>query len=783
MSGPLEIDDLHVRFRTQSDTVHAVNGASFEIAPGEIVGLVGESGCGKSVTARSIVRLESPGEIVDGRIRYDGQDLTTADDRTLRRLRGQELAMVFQDPSTTLNPVYPIGEQIAEALRVHREPDAQPFFKELALGASARLRSTSVRSTVLELMETVGIPQPDRRVDDYPHQFSGGMRQRAMLAIALARRPSVLIADEPTTALDTTTQAAILDRLAELNDERGMGMLVISHDFDVVSTLCDRIVVMYDGVVVERGPADELRSDPAHPYTKALLGCLPRRTEPRSRLPTVTGTPPDGAVSPGCAFADRCPFATPDCRTSAPPTVAVGSDRTVRCDVPAARDAPVEAVRTPRPDTRSDAQRDAPSLAVDGGTDTAAAAAAAPDGDSGRDPGDNSGSGPEPGLGPEPEHAAEPIVELEGVTKSFRQSDALLDRLLGTDDRVPAVTGVSLDLRPGETVGLVGESGCGKSTLAHLVAGLETPDDGTVCLRGQRVGGVDARTSSQLAEIDVVFQHPGASLNPKRTVAQSIGEPLLEAGWAEPRRDDRIATVLSLVGLSPAVADRYPRQLSGGQRQRVAIARALALEPSVLVLDEPTAALDVSTQATILNLLADLQDDLELAYLFVSHDLDVVRHIADRVAVMYCGELVEVGPARSTLSNPAHPYTQTLLDAIPDGRTGADGGSRSATGSGSDALAGEPPNLAAPPTGCAFHPRCPAATEECSRTEPTFEAVGEARSRCLYAPEWRDDADRRETGADDSRAIEDRPGIDEGAPVPDGNAEESIETTDDIDTQ
>ncbi|ELZ02510.1 dipeptide ABC transporter ATP-binding protein [Natrialba asiatica] len=775
MGGPLEIDDLHVRFRTQSDTVHAVNGASFEIAPGEIVGLVGESGCGKSVTARSIVRLESPGEIVDGRIRYDGRDLTTADDRTLRRLRGQELAMVFQDPSTTLNPVYPIGEQIAEALRVHREPDEQPFFKELARGASARLRSTSVRSTVLELMESVGIPQPDRRVDDYPHQFSGGMRQRAMLAIALARRPSVLIADEPTTALDTTTQAAILDRLAELNDERGMGMLVISHDFDVVSALCDRIVVMYDGVVVERGPAAELRSDPAHPYTKALLGCLPRRTEPRSRLPTVAGTPPDGAASSGCAFADRCPFATPDCRTSAPPTVAVGSDRTVRCDVPAARDAPVEAVRTPRPDTRSDTQRDAPSMAVDGGTDTAAAAAAAPGSDPERDPDSNPGPGPE--------HAAEPIVELEGVTKSFRRSDALLDRLLGTDDRVPAVTGVSVDLRPGETVGLVGESGCGKSTLARLVAGLETPDDGTVSLRGQQVGGVDARTSSQLAEIDVVFQHPGASLNPKRTVAQSIAEPLFEAGWAEPRREDRVATVLSLVGLSPAAAERYPRQLSGGQRQRVAIARAVALEPSVLVLDEPTAALDVSTQATILNLLADLQDELDLAYLFVSHDLDVVRHIADRVAVMYCGELVEVGPGRSTLSNPTHPYTQTMLDAIPDGRSGADGGSRSATGSGSDALAGAPPSPAAPPAGCAFHPRCPAATEECSRTEPTFEAVGDARSRCLYAPEWRDDADRRETGTDDSRASMDRPGNGEGEPFPDGNAEESIETTDDTDTQ
>ncbi|WP_339106072.1 dipeptide ABC transporter ATP-binding protein [Haloterrigena salinisoli] len=771
MTDPLEIENLHVRFRTCSETVHAVSGASFEIAPGEVVGLVGESGCGKSATARSIVRLESPGEITDGSIRYGDRELTTADDRTLRRLRGRELAMVFQDPSTTLNPVYPVGEQIAEALRVHRDPDRQPFLRELALGTSSRLRSTELRSDVLELMETVGIPRPSERIDAYPHQFSGGMRQRAMLAIALARRPSVLIADEPTTALDATTQAAVLERLAELNETREMGMLVISHDFDVVSALCDRVVVMYDGVVVERGPVDELRSNPAHPYTKALLECLPSRADPGSRLPTIEGVPSDGtAPSAGCAFADRCPFAVDDCRERDPPVVSVGPDRTVRCGVPEARDASLEATDARRTvgetetggSTESNAsdasnaphepnapdESDTPAaVAVDGGT---AASPATATGDS--------RAVDEPGAAPslEPDDSSpddesrrtnEPIVELESVAKSFRRSDALVDRLLGTDDRIPAVRGVSLELRPGETVGLVGESGCGKSTLARLIAGLEVPDEGTVSLHGRRVGGVDERTSAQLAEIGVVFQHPGASLNPKRTVAQSIAEPLLEAGWSKSRRTDRVAELLALVGLPPECGDRYPNQLSGGQRQRVAIARAIALDPSVLVVDEPTAALDVSTQATILNLLADVRDELGLATLFVSHDLEVVRHVADRVAVMYCGRLVETGPARSTLSTPTHPYTSALLDAVPDDRgirnDGTDADRRDET------LAGEPPSPAEPPSGCAFHPRCPLATEDCSRVEPSLEPADDtdSRSRCLYADELAADADRsRSTG-------------------------------------
>ncbi|WP_121741122.1 dipeptide ABC transporter ATP-binding protein [Natronorubrum halophilum] len=714
MSDGLAIDDLHVQFRTQSETVHAVSGVSFGIEPGEIVGLVGESGCGKSVTARSIVRLEEPGKIVGGSVRYDGRDLTTAVDRTLRRLRGRDLAMVFQDPSTTLNPVYPVGEQIAEAVRVHRSPERQSVFRELAVGASSRLRSRRTRSRVLELMETVGIPRPEERIDAYPHQFSGGMRQRALLAIALARRPSVLIADEPTTGLDATTQAAILERLAELNETRGMSILLISHDFGVVSDLCDRVVVMYDGTVVEQGPAEELRANPSHPYTKALLGCLPHRSEPQTRLPTVAGTPPDGSPpNPGCVFADRCPFATEECRDDQPlVSVGNGDTHTVRCGVPAARTATTESMRaaTSAGSARGRERRTTGSHATDAADDRTQRSA----------------------------HDG-PVVELEAVTKFFRESDALLDRLLGTDAVVPAVRGVSLALQAGETVGLVGESGCGKSTLARLIAGLEEPTDGTVRLRGESVGAVGSRTNDQLSEIGFVFQNPGTSLDPKRTVGQSIAEPLVEAGWEPARRDDRVEDVLSLVGLSLEYADRYPRQLSGGQRQRVAIARVLALEPSVLVLDEPTAALDVSIQAAILNLLADLQDDLGLTYLFVSHDLDVVRHVADRVAVMYLGELVEVGPASRTLSKPIHPYTETLLAATPGDRSNA------TSDHYHDALAGEPPSPTAPPAGCAFHPRCPVADDECSRTDPALEPVGDARSRCLFATEPDDEPETRRT--------------------------------------
>ncbi|SFS80741.1 dipeptide ABC transporter ATP-binding protein [Halostagnicola kamekurae] len=750
MGATLTVEDLHVRFQNGSDPVYAVNGASFELRAGETVGLVGESGCGKSVTARSIVGLEEPGEIVEGSIEFDGIETTTADDRTRRRLRARALALVFQDPSTALNPVYTVGEQIAEAIRASRRVGGQSILEELATSVRSRLRTRRTRQRVLELLETVGIPRPEALIDAYPHQCSGGMRQRILLAIALARRPEILIADEPTTGLDTTTQRAVLDRLEALTDATEMGVLLISHDFGVVAERCDRVLVMYDGDIVERGPVDSIRSNPAHPYTKTLLGCLPGRSDPRvfdrsdpgSRPSMSSGSPSDRSAPPsGCVFADRCSFARSTCRERSQPTVAVGGERssrlesdahTVRCGVREAREATLESMPTRDP-TRSTDGLDAngssrergsdPKPMVDGGSTVRRRRVDA-------EASIESATSAPNASGPSGERSDRPLIELEDVRKRFRRSESLVDRLpwLGADDPIRAVRGVSLELSSGETLGLVGESGCGKSTLARLVTGIEVPTAGAVRLRGEAVGGVDSRTNDQLAEIGTVFQNPGASLNPKRTVGQSIAEPLIEAGWDDARRADRVDEVLSLVALSPDLANRYPRQLSGGQRQRVAIARALAPEPSVLVLDEPTAALDPSTQATILSLLADLQDRLEIAYLFVSHDLAVVRTVADRVATMYLGRFVEVGPVDRTMSDPTHPYTQALLDASP----------RLSASDGSDdrRLAGDPPDPSAPPEGCAFHPRCPAATEECTRVDPSLEATGDSKSRCLYAPDW-----------------------------------------------
>lgn len=630
MPGTLSVEDLRVRFGDGSTAIEAVSGVSLEIAPGEIVGVVGASGCGKSTLARSCIRLESPGEIVGGSIRFDGTDLTTADERTLRRIRGQEVAMVFQDPTATLNPAYPVGEQIAEAMRIHRDPERQPFVRELLAGVSRRFRSERDRDAAIELIEEVGIPRPEERIDAYPHQFSGGMQQRAMLAIALAREPSVLIADEPTTALDTTTQAAVLDRLAALSEDRGMGTLLISHDLDIVAERCDRIAVMYDGVIVESGPTEAVSTDPKHPYTKALFECPPGRSNRGAALPTIPPETEAESASSGCIFAGRCPFATDSCRAREPRTVSPAADRTVRCDVSEARSTASIASRETGPDE---------SVAVDGGVET-----------------------------------GRPVTVLaaEGISKTYRETGGIVDRLLGGGERFRVLEDVHIELRAGETLGIVGESGCGKSTLVRVLAGLEPATSGAIRLRDNRVGVAASRTPAQLAEVGVVFQHPAAGFNPRLTVGESIVEPLVEAGWTRSRRERRLSELLSLVELPLAVADRMPGALSGGQLQRAAIARAIALEPSVLLLDEPTTGLDASTEAVVLNLLSKLQRAFGLGYLFISHDIAAVGHAADRIATMDGGEIVEIAPAERTLSDPEHPQTRALLEAVPGPIPGTD---------------------------------------------------------------------------------------------------------------
>ncbi|MEY7847869.1 dipeptide ABC transporter ATP-binding protein [Natrarchaeobius sp. A-rgal3] len=681
----LTVDNLHTRFRTPRGPVYAVDGASFSVGRGEVVGLVGESGSGKSVTARSVIGLHSPGEIVDGSITYDGTELTTASQATRRRLRGTAMSMVFQDPNTTLNPVFSVGEQIAESLQVHESPLDQSLLEFLGI-PPFRSRSTwdDHRRRAIELMEQVGIADPADRVDEYPHEFSGGMRQRAMLAIALATEPDLLIADEPTTALDTTTQAQILDRIRRLSDDLGTSVLLITHDLGVVAETCDRVVVLYGGEVMEAGPTDRVLSGPEHPYTRGLLSCLGRSNRDGARLSTIDGRVPERfGREPGCPFASRCEYATDTCRTADPPVVEPADDHRVAC-------AELESVRR--------------------GSDRSAGDLNVPTADPSESVSFDGSSG-------------KAIVELRGVSKAFDVSDSRLERLLGDRRRLHAVEDVDLAVHPGETVGIVGESGSGKSTLARVLTGLCEPTRGEVRIDGERVGTVDQRTAEQLTDVGVVFQDPRSSINPRLRVREAIGEPLYESGWDETRRNRRVSELLDLVDLGADCADRRPHQLSGGQLQRVAIARAIALEPRVVILDEPVSALDVSIQAKILNLLADIQDRLDVAYVVISHDLETVHHVADRVVVMYLGRVMERGPAETLFDRPAHPYTEALIDAIPT----IDGTQRARP------LEGGVPSAIDKPDGCVFHTRCPMAEPACKTDKPSLERVGDAVSSCHFA--------------------------------------------------
>jgi len=507
------------------------------------------------------------------------------------------------------------------------------------------------------------------------------MCQRAMLAVALAGDPDVLIADEPTTALDVTTQASVLDTIERLCDDRGMATLLITHDLGVVAEHCDRVVVMYGGEVMEHGPVERVLTAPRHPYTQALLGCLPQSVPRGHRLPAIEGEVPDllGGTT-GCPYAPRCEYATDTCTTGDVPTVELTAGAVSCGELDRVPDG------LPRPTDRTTRAR-------------------------------STSTGP-------------PIVELRDVSKAFPVNDSLLKRLSGRGDSkaITAVDDVSLTLATGETLGLVGESGCGKTTLADLATGLRTPTSGTVLFDGQPVGSVEERPSEVLTDIGVVFQHPRTSLNPRQRVRQVISEPLREDGWTRKEREARVSDLIDLVGLPQRHADSYPHQLSGGQLQRVAIARAVALDPRLVVLDEPTSALDVSVQARILNLLSDLQERLDLTYLFISHDLSVVEHVADRIVVMYLGEIMETGPTERVFDRPSHPYTDALVDAIPSVDPTAE---RERVRLGRDL-----PDPADKPNGCPFHTRCPIKRPECTENHPGFEQVDRQRSRCLLAREF-----------------------------------------------
>jgi peptide/nickel transport system ATP-binding protein len=693
----LEVEDLHTYFYTDAGVVRAVDGVSFEVHPGEALGIVGESGSGKTVTASSIMRLvATPGRIVGGRIAFRGRDIVQMSADQVRELRGGSIAMIFQDPMTSLNPVLRISRQLEEAMLVHRR-----YTRKTAAGRAA------------ELLGRMGISAPQRAMRSYPHQFSGGMRQRVMLAMGFGNDPALLIADEPTTALDVTVQAQILNLLRELNDEFGVAIILISHDLGVVASLCSRVVVMYAGEVVEEGPTAEILRDPNHPYTWALLNAAPRLDQvQRQRLVAIPGMPPDLVTPPtGCRFAARCPFRVAQCDV-APELKDIGPDRSTRCwvtqagaQLPMVGDSDLLAAESEPLPIGSLAPAHSRSVPIARVLPAAPAAAAEPAGTTA-------------------------ILELGGLVKHFPiASGSPFAKPLA----VHAIDGVDLMIGRGETLGLVGESGSGKSTLARLIVRLHEPDSGRIVFDGVDITHASSADLRPLRRrIQMIFQDPYGSLNPRMTVGAILREPLHVHGLAtDPvAARARVEQLLNLVGLEARAANRYPYEFSGGQRQRIGIARALAVEPELLIADEPVSSLDVNIQAQVINLLKDLQGRLGLTYLFIAHDLSVVRHVSDRVAVMYLGKVVEVGPSSAITERPIHPYTRALISAAPVPDADAQSSRRQII------LKGEIPSPIAPPSGCRFRTRCPIAQQICSEVEPPMLEHEPGRWAACHFPGW-----------------------------------------------
>ncbi|RBI60382.1 glutathione ABC transporter ATP-binding protein [halophilic archaeon] len=660
----LDVQDLRTEFVTGQGRIVAANDVSFTLNRGETMGIVGESGAGKSVTARSIMRLiDSPGEISGGRVVFEGEDLLELTEDEMQDVRGKDIALIPQDPMSALNPVLTVGSQITETIEHHQGLDED-----------------AARERAIEAMEEVEIPDAETRIDDYPHEFSGGMRQRVLLAIGLSCQPDLIIADEPTTALDVTTQAKILDLINDLQEEKGMAVLMITHNLGVVAQTCDHVGVMYAGNLVETAQLDDLFAEPQHPYTRALIDSIPEIDADYEELPTLEGSMPDLADLPeGCNFALRCPYATEDCRSGGDP--------------------PLEPVP---------------------GTDSKAACIHAEELDLSESTVPKSGTGRR-----EVDRSGDPLFEVRNLKKYFSAGDGVLGNLsLSFDGGFPsldrqyvnAVDGVSFDIYPGETLGLVGESGCGKSTVARTALRLLEPTEGEVYFEGQplhELGDSDVRSLRR--EMQMIFQDPQSSLNPRKTVGQIIGRTMEKHNIASgEEKQRRVSELLKRVGLSGDASSMYPHEFSGGQQQRVAIAHALAVEPKLIVCDEPVSALDVSVQAQILNLLNDLQTEREISFLFISHNIGVIRHVCDRVAVMYLGTIAEIGTVEQVFGPPYHPYTESLLSAIPhaDPRRKTD----------RILLEGAVPSPIDPPSGCRFHTRCPKKIGEVCETEvPTLE--------------------------------------------------------------
>ncbi|XDB00352.1 ABC transporter ATP-binding protein (plasmid) [Sulfitobacter sp. LCG007] len=640
----LSVRDLSIDAVTDRGVTHLVEGISFDVHEHEVLGIVGESGSGKSLTMLAVLGLLGPNlKVVSGSIRLRGREITDLSFAEMQKIRGKSMSIIFQDPLTTLNPVLRIGRQIGEAVELH----------------NPGMSKAQVRERVLELLGLVGIPNPERRYQQFPNEFSGGMRQRVVIAIAMANEPDLLIADEPTTALDVTIQAQVMRVLAEVRQRTGAAMVLITHDLGLVAENADRIAVMYAGRMMEEAPAKQIFDRPTHPYTAGLIASLPQLDHRVEELYSIPGFVPDLSNRPsGCVFHPRCVIGEgrPECMKDRPPFAPVGGGRTVACH---------------HHDQTPQWRRQMEKMAR-----PADAPAAAPE--------------------------AEPLLRAEHLEKTFNIRSGFW-----RSQKLHALQDVSFDLLPGTTLGVVGESGCGKSTLAKVLLRLLEASGGDVWLNGERFfsqKGQGLRRARR--DLQVVFQDPYSSLDPRMKIHDVIAEPLrINGGYSA----ERVHELLGHVGLGPEAGLRRPPEFSGGQRQRIAIARALAVNPDVLILDEAVSALDVSIQAQVINLLKDLQARLNLTYVFISHDLSVVRHISDEVAVMYLGRVIEAGKVDEVFDAPAHPYTRALLDAIPNpARPRAEG----------ITAEGDLPDPIKPPSGCKFRTRCPLVQPICAERDP-----------------------------------------------------------------
>ena len=653
MNTPLlQIKDLHTDIEIRNGVVRALSGVDLHVNPGETLGIVGESGSGKTMTALSLMGLlPQGGKVSSGSIILDGQDLTQLPLKEKRKLRGTKVGMIFQDPLTSLNPTMKIGLQVCEPLRVHE-----------------KLSKRAALARAVEILKRVGMPRPEVVINNYPHQLSGGMRQRVMIAMALVCKPRILIADEPTTALDVTTQMQILDLIDELRDEYKMGVILITHDLGVVAGHTDRVAVMYAGRIVETAPTKTLFTEPKHRYTSSLMAALPERAlAAGTKLFSIPGAPPSLTNLPvGCRFAARCLWATDECRAGYP-DLSGDDTHTFSCFHP-----------------------------VQEGDESPAVLQAMMD----------SGKAEE-AVDATPEISGEVLLDVKEASREYESAGSgFFKRDKGV---VSAVDRVSITVNKGETYGLVGESGCGKSTVGRLIAGLERPSGGAIELDGRDLATLKGRDAVRIhRDVQMMFQDSYAAMDPRMRIDQILAEPMSIQKTGNARQiAERIMEILEQVGLTEEVLDRYPHEFSGGQLQRLGFARSLTLAPDLIVADEPVSALDVSVQAQVLNLMKDLQQELGLSYLFISHDLAVVQYMADRIGVMYLGRIVEEGPAHEVVKNPKHPYTKALIDSIPvpDPEFKHD--------ESAIKLTGEPPSAVNPPEGCRFRPRCPFAGEEC----------------------------------------------------------------------